>query len=68
MTTGPSSKSLVTQERCLRDLPQVGYSDILNNPGEILAVIEFNWTPISHSMIVILVLGLGVGVMSTFMP
>lgn len=71
MTTGPSSKRHVTQERCSRGPLQVGDNDILKDPGENWAVIEFSCTAISHTMIAALILVLGVVVsmmMSTFAP
>lgn len=50
MTTGPSSKRHVTQERCSRDPLQVGDIVILKDPGDNWAVIGFSWTAISHTL------------------
>lgn len=51
MTTGPSSKRHVTQERCLRDPLQVGDIVILNDSTENWAVIGFSFdSNITHTM------------------
>lgn len=50
MTTGPSSKSRATQERCSRDPRQVGDFVIPKGPGEKWAFIWFSWAAMSHTL------------------
>lgn len=50
MTTGPSLRSPVTQEKCLKDPLQVGDIVTSEHSGENYALIGFSWAAISHML------------------